>query len=151
VRPIVERQADRARAPGHPGQEQPAGQRPREGGFEQPLDAERQLAGTGITPLFPLWGTPADTPPLAQAMLASGLSAVITCVDPKQISESFTGRAFDASLLAELPPSADPCGERGEFHTFCYAGPMFQRPLPVRVGEVLCRDSFWFADVLHDA
>ena len=111
---------------------------------------ERQLAGTGLMPLFPLWGTPADTPPLARAMIAGGLRAILTCVDPKQLSESFTGRQFDAALLADLPPGADPCGENGEFHTLCYAGPMFSRPLSVCLGEVLCRDDFWFADVRCD-
>jgi uncharacterized protein (TIGR00290 family) len=91
---------------------------------------ERLLAGTGITPLFPLWGTPSDTPGLAREMIAGGLRAVITCVDPQHLNESFVGREFDSDLLAQLPPSVDPCGERGEFHTFCYAGPMFSQNLP---------------------
>jgi len=108
---------------------------------------EKQLTGTGITPLFPIWGTPADTPGLAQAMLAGGLRAVLTCVDPAQLSGRFAGREFDAELLAEFPASVDPCGERGEFHTFCYAGPMFSRPIPVRTGEQLVRDGFHFADL----
>lgn len=108
----------------------------------------RQLAGTGIEPLFPLWGTPADTPSLARTMLAGGLRAVLTCVDPRQLNPALVGRAFDERLLAELPPVVDPCGERGEFHTFCHAGPMFRQPLACRVGERLERDGFWFADVL---
>ncbi len=108
---------------------------------------EKQLAGTGLTPLFPLWGGPTDTPALARTMLDAGLRAVLTCVDPRQLDPGYAGRLFDESLLAGLPASVDPCGERGEFHTFCYAGPMFGRNLDVRVGDVVCRDNFWFADV----
>jgi uncharacterized protein (TIGR00290 family) len=108
---------------------------------------ECQLAGTGIAPLFPLWGTPADTPALARTMLAGGLRAILTCVDPRQLDGGFVGREFDGQLLTELPRSVDPCGERGEFHTFCYAGPMFAQPIPVRVGECVFRDGFHFADV----
>jgi uncharacterized protein (TIGR00290 family) len=109
----------------------------------------RQLAGTGIEPLFPLWGGPGDTPALARRMLDAGLRAVLTCVDPKQLAASFVGRRYDSALVAELPPGVDPCGERGEFHTFCYAGPMFRAEIPVRVGETLLRDGFWFADLDH--
>jgi uncharacterized protein (TIGR00290 family) len=109
---------------------------------------EKQLAGTGLEPLFPVWGLPADTPALARTMLASGLQAILTCVDPRQLTPSFVGRSFDAALLADLPAGVDPCGERGEFHTFCHAGPIFDRPIPVRVGETVERDGFWFADVL---
>lgn len=109
---------------------------------------ERQLAGTGLEPLFPVWGTPADTPALARAMIADGFRAVLTCVDPRHLPPAFAGRDFDAALLAALPPGADPCGERGEFHTFCHAGPVFARPVPVRRGEVVERDGFWFADLL---
>ena len=98
--------------------------------------------------MFPLWGTAADTPGLARVMLAAGLRAVLTCVDPKQMPEAFVGRAYDAALLADLPPGVDPCGERGEFHTFCSAGPMFAGEVAVRVGETACRDGFWFADLL---
>lgn len=107
---------------------------------------ETQLAATGITPLFPLWGLP--THKLAGEMIKSGLRARLTCIDPKQISASFAGREFDASLLDELPPGADPCGERGEFHTFAYAGPMFRHPIPVERGEIVTRDGFVFADLL---
>lgn len=107
---------------------------------------ETQLASTGITPLFPLWGLP--TKELAANMIRSGLRARLTCIDPKQISASFVGREFDDSLLAELPPGADPCGERGEFHTFAYAGPMFRHPIPVERGETVTRDGFVFADLL---
>jgi uncharacterized protein (TIGR00290 family) len=109
---------------------------------------ESQLAGTGIEPLFPLWGTPADTSHLARTMIASGLRAALTCVDPKQLAPSFVGREFDLSLLADLPAGVDPCGERGEFHTFCHAGPMFDRAIPFSVGEVVERDAFWFADLI---
>jgi uncharacterized protein (TIGR00290 family) len=109
---------------------------------------ERQLAGTGIEPLFPIWGTPADTPALARTMIDAGLRATLTCVDPKHLAPTFAGREFDARLLADLPPGVDPCGENGEFHTFCHAGPVFDRPVPVRVGEVVERDGFCFADLL---
>lgn len=111
---------------------------------------ERQLSGTALAPIFPLWGTPADTPRLARTMLAAGLRATVTCVDAKQLAPRFAGRAFDQSLLADLPASVDPCGERGEFHTFCHAGPMFDASLPVSSGEVVERDGFWFADLTPD-
>lgn len=107
---------------------------------------ERQLADTGVEPLFPVWGVPTDA--LAQAMLAAGVRATLTCVDPKQVPTALAGRAWDAGLLADLPAGADPCGERGEFHTFCHAGPMFARPVPVVGGEVVTRDGFVFADLL---
>ncbi len=107
---------------------------------------ERQLDGTGLTPLFPLWGRPTGT--LAREMVAGGLEARLTCVDPGRLPPSFAGRAFDAALLDGLPPGVDPCGEAGEFHTFAHAGPMFARPVPVAVGEVVTRDGFVFADLL---
>ncbi|HJW08247.1 MAG TPA: hypothetical protein VJ483_01360 [Holophagaceae bacterium] len=106
---------------------------------------EEKLQGTGLRPLFPLWGR--DTAELAREMAASGLRARITCVDPKQLDGRFAGRDFDAALLAELPPDVDPCGERGEFHSFAYAGPMFTRGIPIRSGEVVARDGFVFADL----
>jgi len=108
----------------------------------------RQLAGTGVEPLFPLWSSAADTPNLARRMLNGGLRAVLTCVDPRQLPESFVGRRYDAALLADLPPGADPCGERGEFHTYCFGGPMFASEIAVGVGETVRRDGFCFADVL---
>jgi len=108
---------------------------------------ERQLAGTGITPVFPLWGTPADTPGLARKMIEAGLMAVLTCVDSRQLDPAFAGRPFDTQLLDELPAGVDPCGERGEFHTFCYRGPMFSAPIPVQSGPVVERDGFRFADL----
>jgi len=107
---------------------------------------ETQLASTGIMPMFPLWGRP--TAVLAKDMIAGGLRARLTCIDPKQISAAFVGREFDEALLAELPLDADPCGERGEFHTFAYAGPMFSQPIPIESGEVVTREGFVFADLL---
>jgi uncharacterized protein (TIGR00290 family) len=108
---------------------------------------ERQLAGTGIEPLFPLWGPTAATAALAREMQEAGLRAVITCVNPREVPASLAGRDWDARLLEELPATADPCGERGEFHTFCRAGPMFDRPITVTVGDVIERDGFIFADL----
>jgi uncharacterized protein (TIGR00290 family) len=107
---------------------------------------ERQLAGTGITPVFPLWGL--DTRQLARDMLAGGLRATLTCVDPKRLPAAFAGRRFDAALLDALPDGVDPCGERGEFHSFCHAGPMFAQPIAVRAGETVERDAFVYADLL---
>jgi uncharacterized protein (TIGR00290 family) len=107
---------------------------------------ERQLTGTGLAPVFPLWGKP--TPALAREMIAAGLKAQLTCVDPKQIAKHFAGRSFDHRLLQELPASADPCGERGEFHTFVWSGPMFAEPVAVHAGEVVEREGFVFADLL---
>lgn len=104
-----------------------------------------KLKPTGLEPIFPLWGK--ATPALAQEMIAGGLRAVLTCVDPKQIDARFVGRQFDARLLAELPASCDPCGERGEFHSFVYAGPMFKAPLNVEVGQIVTREGFTFTDV----
>lgn len=105
-----------------------------------------KLAGTGVQPVFPLWGLP--TPRLARDMVAAGLQAVLTCVDPKQLGRGFLGRQFDAALLADLPPAVDRCGENGEFHTFCHAGPMFSHPIAVTPGETVERDGFCYADVL---
>jgi uncharacterized protein (TIGR00290 family) len=107
---------------------------------------EDRLAGTGLTPLFPLWkGQP--TGHLAREIIDAGVRAYLTCVDPRKLPASFAGRAFDATLLAELPRDVDPCGEHGEFHTFVWDGPMFARPLPVRIGDIVHRDGFVFADV----
>lgn len=105
---------------------------------------EKQLAPTGLEPLFPLWQIPTDQ--LACEMIAGGLRAKLTCIDPRQLPASFAGRDFDASLLADLPPAVDPCGERGEFHTCVYDGPMFRAPIRLESGEVVERDGFVFAD-----
>jgi uncharacterized protein (TIGR00290 family) len=107
---------------------------------------ERQLAGTGLEPLFPLWNLP--TAELASEMIRSGLRARLTCVDPKVLPRSFAGREFEASLLADLPAKVDPCGENGEFHTFAWAGPMFREPIPVTAGPVVEYDGFVFADLV---
>jgi uncharacterized protein (TIGR00290 family) len=107
---------------------------------------EHKLAGSGLEPLFPLWEIP--TRELAHEMIRGGLRARITCVDKKQIDASFAGREFDLALLTDLPPHADPCGENGEFHTFAYAGPMFQHPIPAAAGELRDADGFMFADLL---
>lgn len=107
---------------------------------------ERQLADTGIAPLFPLWGR--DTRELAAEMIDGGLKAHVTCVDPRKLDRSFAGRAFDAAFLSDLPAGVDPCGENGEFHTFVSAGPMFREAVAVRSGEIAERDGFVFADLL---
>lgn len=107
---------------------------------------EEKLAASGITPLFPLWGEPTDR--LARDMIAGGLRAYITCVDPKQLDRRFVGRWFDRPFLDELPDGVDPCGEKGEFHSFACAGPMFAKPIAVEPGEIVERDGFVFADLL---
>lgn len=109
---------------------------------------EERLAGTGIAPVFPIWGL--DTRALAREMVRNGLRATLTCVDPKQLDPSFAGRSFDSAFLDALPATVDPCGERGEFHSFAHTGPMFVRPIPIRTGEIVERDGFVFADVLPD-
>jgi len=105
---------------------------------------ERQLEPTGLESIFPLWEIPTDV--LAREMIAGDLRARLSCVDTQQISSAFAGREFDADLLRDLPAGADPCGERGEFHTCVYAGPMFGAPLPLETGEIVTRDRFVYAD-----
>ena len=105
---------------------------------------EERLAGTGITPVFPLWGR--ETGVLVREMLDGGLRARLTCVDPSKLPASFAGRELDASLLLELPPGTDPCAENGEFHTCAYAGPMFAKPIPLLPGAVEQHGDFVFAD-----
>jgi uncharacterized protein (TIGR00290 family) len=107
---------------------------------------EKQLQGTGLTPIFPVWGLP--TRELAQQMIAAGVRAKLTCIDTVKLDRSFAGREFDESLLADLPEGVDPCGERGEFHSFVYAGPMLDGALPVSVGETVVRDQFVFTDLI---
>lgn len=107
---------------------------------------EDHLKGTGITPIFPLWGIPTDT--LSREMIAGGLKAVTTCIDPKRISDRFAGRIYNASFLEDLPDNVDPCGEYGEFHTFSFDGPMFEKPVGFIPGETVLRDNFVFTDLL---
>jgi uncharacterized protein (TIGR00290 family) len=106
---------------------------------------EKQLQGTGLEPLFPLWGLP--TRALAEEMIAGGIRAKLTCVDPNRMDRSFVGREFDAALLGELPCQIDPCGENGEFHTFVWDAPVFSQPVRVTQGEVVERDGFVFSDL----
>ena len=110
---------------------------------------EQKLAGTGITPIFPLWDRP--TPALAQAMITSGLEAYLATVDLNKLPAEFVGRKFDAQLLADLPAGVDPCGENGEFHTCVVAGPMFSRRLPVETGERVTRDGYAYCDLVLTA
>jgi len=107
---------------------------------------EERLTGTGLEPVFPLWGIPTDE--LIETMLSSGLRARVTCVDPRQISEDLCGAEIDRSFLAALPRGADPCGENGEFHSFAFAGPMFEHDVAIEVGETVKRDGFVFTDLL---
>ena len=107
---------------------------------------EKQLACTGIEPLFPLWLR--DTTQLAREMLDAGLRATVTCVDPRCLDRTFAGRSFDGAFLGALPGGVDPCGERGEFHTFVSAGPMLRRPVDIVVGDVVEREGFVFADLM---
>ena len=107
---------------------------------------EDNLKETGITPIFPLWGLP--TKSLSQQMVSSGLKAIITCLDPKQIPLEFAGREYNKSFLSELPLNVDPCGENGEFHSFAFDGPMFETPIQIVKGETVHRDGFCFTDIL---
>lgn len=106
---------------------------------------EKQLEGSGLTPIFPLWEIP--TRALAEEMIGGGLKAKLTCIDPKHLNREFAGRDFDLRLLTELPAAVDPCGENGEFHSFAYAGPMFDREIKVKCGEIVERDGFVYADL----
>ncbi len=107
---------------------------------------EEKLSGTGIQPVFPLWTR--DSRALAEEMIAGGVRAYLTCLDPRKVSPKLAGRAFDLDLLADLPPTVDPLGERGEFHTFAWGGPGFDQPLAVSVGETVERDGFVFTDLV---
>lgn len=107
---------------------------------------ERMMAGTGITPLFPLWERP--TAALAEEMIAGGLRAQITCIDPRVLPAALAGSEYNRQFLAALPPGVDPCGEYGEFHSFAFAGPMFSRPVACAVGATVARDGFIFTDLL---
>jgi uncharacterized protein (TIGR00290 family) len=107
---------------------------------------EKRLAEVGMLSVFPLWKR--DTKALAGEMIASGLRATITCIDPRKLDRSFAGRTFDEGFVADLPSGVDPCGENGEFHSLAWAGPMFDKTIPVVTGEVIDRDGFVFADVM---
>jgi uncharacterized protein (TIGR00290 family) len=106
---------------------------------------EDRMRRAGLTPIFPLWKL--DTAKLVREMLAGGLRSRVVCLDPKKLSPAFAGRDIDPSLLSELPPTVDPCGENGEFHSFVHAGPMFTRSIPIQTGETVTRDGFVFTDV----
>jgi uncharacterized protein (TIGR00290 family) len=106
----------------------------------------RQLEGTGLEALFPVWGI--ATRQLASDMIAAGVKAKITCVDPSKLDRSYAGRDFDMGLVEGLPDGIDPCGENGEFHTFVYDAPVFSGPIEVQTGEIVERDGFVFADVV---
>jgi uncharacterized protein (TIGR00290 family) len=107
---------------------------------------ENNLADTGITPIFPIWGM--ETTTLSKEMVDSGLRAVITCIDPNKLDPEFIGREYDQAFLEQLPDTVDPCGENGEFHSFAFGGPMFKEQIEVRLGETVTRDGFVFADLL---
>lgn len=107
---------------------------------------ETRLAGSGLEPLFPIWKSK-PTADLARDMIEGGLKARLTCVNPKQLDRSFAGRTFDFALLHDLPPGVDPCGENGEFHSFAYAGPMFNEAIDVELGDIVDRDGYVFADL----
>jgi len=110
---------------------------------------EERLSPSGRSALFPVWGR--DTGALARTFIEEGFEAIVATIDPRFLDASFAGRAYDASFLKDLPPSVDPCGENGEFHTFVHAGPIFDAPIPVETGEVVERDGFVYADILPAA
>jgi uncharacterized protein (TIGR00290 family) len=107
---------------------------------------EERLAGSGITPRFPLWNEPTDI--LAARMISAGLVAYITCLDPAKMPRNFAGQRYDEHLLKSLPGDVDPCAENGEFHTCVTGGPMFQHSIPVEVGQAVEREGFVFTDLL---
>ena len=109
---------------------------------------EKLLAKYGMKGIYPIWGR--DTAELIRAFIASGFKTAVVCVDPKQLDPAFVGRVIDERFLAELPPNVDPCGENGEFHTFVFDGPIFKAPVRFSLGEIVCRDSFWFSDLIPD-
>jgi uncharacterized protein (TIGR00290 family) len=109
---------------------------------------ERLLAKHDMTGLYPLWGK--DTHRLIRSFIAQGFKTAVVCVDPVKLAPSFAGRVIDEKFLADLPPHVDPCGENGEFHTFVFDGPNFKTPVKFGFGEVVCRDGFWFADLLPE-
>ena len=109
---------------------------------------ETNLARIGMQALFPLWKK--DTNALAARFIELGFQAIVVCIDPRSLDKSFAGRLVDADFVRSLPPHVDPCGENGEFHSFVFAGPLFQRPVRFTRGEVVLRDSFWFCDLVPE-
>ena len=107
---------------------------------------ERQLTKHNMFGLYPVWGR--NTAQLIREFIAQGFKTAVVCVDPKQLDPSFVGRVIDDDFLVALPANVDPCGENGEFHTFVFDGPMFRKPVAFSFGEIVCRDSFWFCDLL---
>lgn len=110
---------------------------------------DRLLAGHGMRPLYPVWQR--DTDPLVRDFIGRGYRTVVVCVDPCQLDPSFVGRVIDEQFLADLPPQVDPWGENGEFHTFVFDGPGFREPIHFAQGEIVCRDGFWFGDLVSAA
>lgn len=110
---------------------------------------ENMMTGTGIHPIFPIWRMRSETKALAKEMLKNNLRTVLTTVDPKRLNPSFAGRLYDEGLLDDLPEGVDPCGENGEFHTFCFDAPIFAHPIPIQAGETITRDGFVYTDLLH--
>ena len=108
---------------------------------------EERMVDTGLELMFPIWGIP--TMELAESMIESGLQAYLTCLDPTKVPETLAGHAFDRELLAKLPEAVDRCGENGEFHTFAWNGPMFQKPVPVVSGETVTREGFVYTDLMR--
>jgi uncharacterized protein (TIGR00290 family) len=107
---------------------------------------DRMLAEIGMTALYPIWGR--NTRELAEEFIADGFRAALVCIDPQKLDPSFAGRMFDHALLRDLPVTADPCGENGEFHTFVFDGPIFRKPVGIRHGPTVHRQNFYFADLL---
>lgn len=107
---------------------------------------DRQLSALGMRGLYPVWGR--DTRALIDEFIAQGFKTAVVCVDPNRLSSEFVGRVIDEDFLAELPEGVDPCGENGEFHTFVFDGPIFSSPVDFSFGEIVCRDGFWFCDLV---
>ncbi|HEY3636973.1 MAG TPA: diphthine--ammonia ligase [Rhizomicrobium sp.] len=109
---------------------------------------EKLLARHGLAGIYPLWGR--DTRAVMQDFLSRGFKTATVCVDPAKLDPAFVGRIIDEAFLAELPASVDPCGENGEFHSFVFDGPIFREPVRFSFGDIVCRDSFWFCDLVPD-
>jgi uncharacterized protein (TIGR00290 family) len=110
---------------------------------------DRFLSGHNMRGLYPIWKR--NTASLIREFITKGFKTIVVCVDPKQLDPSFAGRIIDEEFLAQLPPQVDPCGENGEFHTFVFDGPIFQQPVKFSRGEIVCRDGFWFCDLVPDS